>query len=89
MSLIFPKFLNNTLIQGYENPWYLNAHVTKFCTMAASTFSIILAVSTLRKKICFSSHALTRKHQITVTFTDHFRSCVLCMEHASCTHSGA
>jgi len=48
--------------------------MTEFCTVAPNTISIIIAVFDLCTRMCISSYAPSRKHQVTLRFTSHART---------------
>jgi hypothetical protein len=56
---------SNNNNQGRTNPGRLVTWATKFRTVAPNMFStdLIIAVHTLHKKICTSSHAPSRRYQ--------------------------
>jgi len=60
--------------QGCTNPRHQLTQMTKFCTVAPNTISIITAVFDLCTRMCISSYAPSRNHQITFRFTGHSRT---------------
>jgi len=57
-----------------KNPRHQVTQMTKFCTAAPKTISIIIAVFDLCTRMCISSYAPSRKHQVTLRFTSHSRT---------------
>ena len=57
--------------QGCTNPTHQVTQMTKFCTVAPNTISIITAVFNLCTRMCISSYAPSRTHQVALRFTGH------------------
>jgi hypothetical protein len=57
---------------------------SKFCAVAPNIFSIIITVFFCHTKMCTSSNAPSRKHQVTQRFTGHFKLWAFRMKIASC-----
>jgi hypothetical protein len=56
-----------------SNPEVQEFLAAKFCTVAPNNFSMILSFLFLDTNICITSHASSRKCEITMRFTGHSR----------------